>query len=172
MLINVRKIARRGNAAEKENIPGNQYSKTVEVVSDTTTEASRSTKSRRKSVVIEDDKKKTASHKKLKNVVTTQSNALEGFRLIDMSILHNLLGLLCCPECLEHSLVIEEDITKRKMLSSFLTVTCSSCPFSWSGHTCKGVKDNQRVMKVNLRSVYAMRRRGVGHNGFQKILVL
>ena len=54
------------------------------MVSDTTTEASRSTKSRRKSVVTEDDKKKTASHRKLKNVVSTQSNALEGFRLIDV----------------------------------------------------------------------------------------
>ena len=95
---------------------GNQHSnkKTAEMVSDITAEASRSTKSRRKSVVTEDDKKKTASHKKLKNVVTTQFNSLEGFRLIDMSILNNLLRLLCCPECLEHSLVIEEDITKRK----------------------------------------------------------
>ena len=85
-----------------------------------------------------------------------------------MSILNNLLRLLCCPECLEHSLVIEEDITKRKGLSSFLIVACSSCRFSWSSHTSKGVKDNQRVMEVNLRSVYAMRRCGVGHNGLQK----
>ena len=151
----------------KRKYYGNQYSNKKTVVSDTTTEASRSTKSRRKSVVTEDDKKKTASHRKLKNVVSTQSNALEGFRLIDMSILHNLLRLLCCPECLEHSLVIEEGITKRKGLSSFLTVNCSSCPFSWSSHTCKGVKDNQRIMEVNLRSVYAMRC-GVGHNGLQK----
>ena len=152
----------------KRKYYGKQYSNKKTVVSDATTEASRSTKSRRTSVVTEDDKKKTASHRKLKNVVSTQSNALEGFRLIDMSILHNLLGLLCCPECLEYSLVIEEDITKRKGLSSFLTVNCSSCPFSWSSHTSKGVKDNQRIMEVNLRSVYAMRRCGVGHNGLQK----
>ena len=100
--------------------------------------------------------------------VSTQSNALKGFRLIVMSILYKLLRLLCCPKCLEHSLVIEEDITKRKGLSSFLTVTCSSCPFSWSIHISKGVKDNQRVMEVNLRFVYVMRRCGVGHNGLQK----
>ena len=58
------------------------------LVSDKTTEASRSTKSRRKSVVTEDDKKKTASHRKLKNVVSTRSDALERFRLIYISILH------------------------------------------------------------------------------------
>ena len=78
--------------SRKRKYHGNQHSnkKTAEVVSDITTEASRSTKSRRKSVVTEDDKKKTASHKKLKNVVTTRFNSLEGFRLIDMSILNNL----------------------------------------------------------------------------------
>ena len=95
---------------------------------------------------------------KLQNVIIT-TNSLEGIRL--MSILHNLLRHFCCPES------VEEDITKRKGLSSFLIVTCSSCPFSWFSHTSKGVKDNQGVIEVNLRPVCAMRRCGVGHNGLR-----
>ena len=85
MLVNVGKIALKGNTAEKEKYHGNQHSnkKTAEVVSDITTEASRSTKSRRKSVVIEDDKKKTASHKKLKTLLLL---SLILWRVLDLLI--------------------------------------------------------------------------------------
>ena len=35
-------------------------------------------------------------------------------------------------------------------------------------YTSKGVKYNTNAMEVNVRSVYAMRRCGVGHQGLQK----
>ena len=124
-------------------------------------------KQKQKSDVTEDDISKTISHKKLQDISPTQSNTLDGFRLTDMSILNNLVGLLCCPGCIQPSLIIEEDIAKRKGLSSFLTVNCSNCAFSWCSYTSEGVKDNQRIMEVNIRSVYGMRC-GVGHNGLKK----
>ena len=145
----------------KRRFGGNQYSNKTDK---TSTEEAGTTKSRRQSVVTEEDKENTATNKKVKNVFLKQSNSIEGFRLIDMPILQDLLGSLFCPECLEPSLNINEDMAKRKGLSSFLTVTCSTCPFSWSSHTSKGAKNDQRVMEVNLRSVYAMRRCGAGHN--------
>ena len=49
-------------------------------------------------------------------------------------------------------------------MSSFLTVTCSSSPFSWPSHTSKGVQDNQKVMEIDLIS--ALRRCGVGLQKF------
>ena len=48
------------------------------------------------------------------------------------------------------------------------SLNSTTCPFSWSSHTSKGAKTNQRVMEVNLRAVYAMRRCGIGHSGQQR----
>ena len=163
------------NHKRKRKYHGNQYTKKKKVSEfpDTTGIAgtsSTSSKKKRGSVVTEDDRRKTTSYKKLKNVADSVSNNLEGFRLVDMSILKDLLSLLCCPgpECKETSLIVEEDERKKKGLSSFLTVNCTTCPFSWSSHTSKGAKTNQRVMEVNLRAVYAMRRCGIGHSGLQR----
>ena len=92
-------------------------------------------------------------HKKLKNVDSI-SNNLEGYRLVDMSILKDLLSLLCCPEpeCKETSLWKRmKERGKDYLPSSLFTVNCTTCPFSWSSHT-KGAKTNQRVMEVNLSS--------------------
>ena len=73
---------------------------------------------------------KTASFKKLKEVAVAKSNTLDGFRIIDVSILLEFIGLFSCPECQEKkSLHIDEDMLKRKGLSSFLVVKCSTCSF-------------------------------------------
>ena len=79
---------------------GNQHTKktTVDTVSDKATEVvvssvSSGSKQKQKSDVTEDDISKTISHKKLQDISPTQSNTLDGFRLTDMSILNNLVGL-------------------------------------------------------------------------------
>ena len=46
---------------------------------------------------------------------------------------------------------------RRKGLSFFLIVKCSTYSISYSTYTSKGVKNNTKVMEVNLRSVYATR---------------
>ena len=53
-------------------------------------------------------------------------------------------------------------------MASYLKINCSDCPFSYSKYTSKGVENNQQAMEVNIRSVYAMRKCGVGHTGLQK----
>ena len=91
------------NHKRKRKYHGNQYTKKKKVseVPDTTgiagTSSTRS-KKKRASVVTEDDRRKTTSYKKLKNVADSVSNNLEGFRLVDMSILKDLFSLVCCPE--------------------------------------------------------------------------
>ena len=46
-----------------------------------------------------------------------------------------------------------EDMLKRKGLASYLNLKCTNCPFIYSGY---------------VRSVYGMRRIGVGHKGLQR----
>ena len=54
------------------------------------------------------------------------------------------LKLFKCPECQQMgSVLIEEDILKRKGLASNLEVKCSNCTFKCSIYTSKGVLDNQ-----------------------------
>ena len=58
---------------------------------------------------------------------------------------------------------------KRKCLSSFLIVNCSTSSFSYSTYTSKGVKNNKKVIEGSLRTIYATRRCGVGHKVLQKL---
>ena len=122
-------------------------------------------------MVTEEDKRASVSAKKIKDIITEKPEGLQGFRLVDMSLLSGLIGLLSCFECdKKKSLYIEEDDAKRKGLASYLEVKCTNdnCSFSYSRYMSKGVKTNEQLMEVNARSVYAMRGIGVGHTGLQK----
>ena len=73
----------------------------------------------RRSVVSEEDIMSTVSSKKLLHVDATKTNNVEGSRIIDISILCNIMGLFSCPEYQQNgSAFIEEDMLKRKGLAS------------------------------------------------------
>ena len=140
--------------------------KTVEIPVEHETE--RVMQTRQQDVVVtEEDKRTSTSAKKIQEVSVANSNILDGFRLVDATFFHDIIGLFSCPEC-QGSVYIEEDFLKRKGLASYLKINCSDCPFSYSKYTSKGVENNQQAMEVNIRSVYAMRKCGVGHTGLQK----
>ena len=117
-------------------------------------------------VVTNADKNSSVSSKKVKEVNASQSNILEGCRFINLSILSEIVGLFSCPEW-QSSVYVEENLLKRKGLALYLEGICTNCPFIFQ-HTSKGVKYNTNAMEVNVRSVYAMRRCGVGHQGLRK----
>ena len=119
-------------------------------------------------VVTEADKNSSVSSKKVKEVNASQSNILEGCRFIDLSILSEIVGLSSRPEC-QSSAYVEENSLKGKGLASYLEVICTNCRFIFSTYTYKGVKYNTNAMEVSVRSVYAMRRCGVGHQVLQKL---
>lgn len=125
--------------------------------------------------VVSDDKidsvpetRTTASSKKIKPVKEVEDDHFIGFRLFDVSILKELIDQVLCPTCRNKSLEIGENVDRRKGLASFFVVECSNCEFSYSNYTSKGVTGSQQLMEVNMRSVYAMRRIGVGHKGLEK----
>ena len=85
-----------------------------------------------------------------------------------MAVLSELIGLFSCTGYIEGWVFLEEDTVNRKGLASFLMIKCTLCPFMHSVYTSKGAKDNEQLKEVNIRSVYATRRVGVGHKGLQK----
>ena len=110
-------------------------------------------------VVSQEEKQGTVSSKKVVEVPAVESKEIiEGYRLMDMSTLHTLISLLLCPECKNASINIGEDPLKKKGLASCIEMKCTNC--------CKHQHIPQKgwtILKVNTRSIYAMRRCGGGH---------
>jgi len=125
-------------------------------------------------VVAEEDLNSTISAKKIVDVDAdvddnNTDSYLQGYRLIDLSILKEIIELFCCPVCKHDGHVsIVENKSKRKGLASFLEIKCINCNFEFKSYTSKGIEGNLQAMEVNYRSVYAMRRCGGGQKALQK----
>ena len=68
-------------------------------------------------------------------------------------------------ECKESSIVMKEDISKRKGLSSKISFQCNTCSKEVTMSTNKPV-DNIQSNDVNIRSVFAASEVGLGREGF------
>ena len=58
--------------------------------------------------------------------------------MVDMEIMQAIISQLCCPECYENKLILEDDY-KKKGLSSSLCIKCD-CGYVSSFYTSKGVE--------------------------------
>ena len=86
--------------------------KTVEIPVEHETE--RVMQTRQQDVVVtEEDKRTSTSAKKIQEVFVANSNILDGFRLVDATFFHDIIGLFSCPEC-QGSVYIEEDFFKKE----------------------------------------------------------
>ena len=63
---------------------------------------------------------------------------MEGFRIIDITILSNLISCFACPECKQCSLLLDESHDKRG-LASHLVVYCNSCNLEYETFTSKNI---------------------------------
>lgn len=80
--------------------------------------------------------KKTASEKKL-NVSTDEAKELraemgqcdEGFRIVDIEILKEIVEDCACPSCKDGKLSVQEKSEERKGLSNRLHVFCHACDY-------------------------------------------
>ena len=73
---------------------------------------------------------------------------VEGFRLLDMVILNGFITTLTCPDCLECTITVNENFTKKKGLSSFLSIECSNCQFSKGSYSSQTLtNDKEKGMK-------------------------
>ena len=88
-----------------------------------------------------------------------------------MYILDGIVCKLLCPNCQDFGLNIYEDNSKRRGLASLIYVKCNKCDSyydeNFTSKTVKHVSATQgrTTYAINVRSVYAMRRCGVGLHG-------
>lgn len=94
---------------------------------------------------------------------------LQGFRIVDMSVLATVLASLRCPSCTKGNVCLEEDEESKMGLASLLILKCTAakCSYHHSFYTSSKI-ENKQAFEVNRRAVLAMRNIGVGHQGLVK----
>ena len=97
---------------------------------------------------------------------------IEGYRLIDIQIYEDSITSLACPECCEKTIYVEEDLTKKKGLATYISVLCE-CGCAKENYTSKAVINNpmsnkkgMKPFEIHTRAVYALRSCGVGHRRY------
>ena len=95
-----------------------------------------------------------------------QQQQVQGFRLMDMTILEDVLSLVSCPECFQiGTLYIEEDHSLKKGLASLIKVACNECDCvvkeTYTSNVTNSTNNTMHHFEVNTRSVYAARNIGV-----------
>ena len=117
----------------------------------------------------------TASSSKIETILLQEGAneaKVQGYRLIDMSILNNIIhGCFACPYCSHQSLSIKELTKKKRVFASTFVVVCSNCKYCNEFLTSK-ICNNKAGCDVNRRSVYTMRSIGVGYTGLRKFAML
>ena len=101
-----------------------------------------------------------------------ESTVLDGYRILDVEILSELIQLLCCPECKTPRLTIHEVFSKKFGLASLLNVNCK-CGYNTDFCTSrKCFSGGSKAFDVNRRTIYSMRACGQGHAGLEKFCAL
>ena len=94
---------------------------------------------------------------------------------MDMSILADVFASLSCPGCHDtKTLKLRDIFEKKRGLARYLDLECSSCLYVTRFYTSKEVerKDGgkrRNMYEVNVRSVYACRQIGSGHEDLKKL---
>ena len=92
-----------------------------------------------------------------------------GYRFIDLEILCKVVQALACPECMNISLCLYDDVAKKNACGNFLLLSCRSCGWSHDFYTSK---QNIGTFEVNTRIVYGMRVIGNGFSGLKKFAAI
>ena len=159
------KQASKRNYSRKRRFKGNQFTS-----SSGSGDGTGSKKSKSKSKKIPAALKKVKHIRKLSN-----KKMMEGFRIIDITILSNLISCFACPDCKQCSLLLDESHDKRRGLASHLVVYCNSCNFEYETFTSKNIYSGtgsgrgSKPLEVNYRAVYACRTIGAGYSSLEKL---
>ena len=87
----------------------------------------------------------SASHKKLlsaKDLMEedeTSEDDVNGYWLLNVSLLGKFVNTVSCPHCKAVGLILEEDTSMRKGLCSFLMPVCKSCGNTTGFYTSKKI---------------------------------
>ncbi|XP_028412728.1 uncharacterized protein LOC114535641 [Dendronephthya gigantea] len=92
-----------------------------------------------------------------------------GYRFIDMELLFAFVTEMCCKQCGDSTLVLEDNKHERKGCVSHLRVRCQSCGWVYTFYTSK---KQEYAFDANKRFVYAMRSLGKGHTAAKRFCAL
>ena len=92
-----------------------------------------------------------------------------GYRLVDLETLCEAFQTLACPECMNTSLCLSDNLAKKNGCANLLLISCSSCQWSHDFYTSK---QSKRAFDVNKRIVYGMRIVGNGFSGLKKFAAI
>ena len=118
----------------------------------------------------------TASARKLsvieqENQDTDDRSSVEGFILMDISILFGFVGqFMGCPECSSSTVVCHLDLGSKSGFAHNIVLSCESCPWTATMETSKKIPDSkcgQNAREVNTRMVTFARSLGRGHSALQ-----
>ena len=81
---------------------------------------------------------------------------LQGFRIVDISVLSSVLASLRCPSCTKGNVCLEEDEESKMGLTSLLILKCTAakCSYHHSFYTSSKI-ENKQAFEVNRRVVLA-----------------
>ena len=108
---------------------------------------------------------------------SSKTNTPSGYRMIDVSILANIFQLVCCPGCKDDKSLRLSDIgSEKKGLARLMQIECSSCLYKKTFYTSKQIgaskKGGRNSFDINIRSVYACRQIGAGHEHLKKCVLI
>ena len=98
-----------------------------------------------------------------------EKDTISGYRIIDTTILSDVIGMLSCPQCERSTLSLGDRLSKKQGLSSLLFITCLNCKYTNEFDTSVPCG---RGFDINKRTVYTMRVLGHGHSGIEKFTSL
>ena len=127
---------------------------------------------------VEQQLNDSTSHRKIEDIPTKEpeeNEKLNSYTLFHLRVLERLISGLLCPGCCgKDTLFIDTDNSKRKGLASYKIIKCK-CGYINAQYTSPVIVDDERQGKrgsktfdINMRSVYAMRTCGLGHNALEK----
>ena len=158
----------RKKSTESENV-GDRVNENVPETSTETTKTASSSKI----VDIEVDNS-PAITSATKASTSSSADTPSGYRMIDVSILANIFHLVCCPGCKDDKSLRLSDInSEKKGLARLMQIKCSSCLYTKTFFTSKQIgaskKGGRNPFDINIRSVYACRQIGAGHEHLKKM---
>jgi hypothetical protein len=123
--------------------------------------------------------KKTVSSVNVEDIEINEDlhSEISGFRLIEMSILSDVISLLGCPRCVHTGTLKLNDIfLKKRGFARFLRIQCHNCSFIHEFYTSPDVitsndprQRGSHTMEINTRMVYGFRSIGVGFELLSKL---
>ena len=80
------------------------------------------------------------SHTSVKPKPKDFNTKLDGYRILSLEILSNVLKQVACQNCSKMCLCLKEDNKRRQGCASYLSLVCSSCDWKYCFYTSKKIK--------------------------------